>query len=232
MVHLLLVFVIDFVFSVIKCLLFGEFSPEEYFIVLMLLCKCNCATYANANHVSKINKSNILYDFASHKMANIEKLQFSALDITGADYISWTTNVEFHLESLALRETIKEVNTSTAQEKAKSVIFLRRHFNESIIHDYAYMRDPKELWKSLKERFDHQRDITLPLAKNEWKNMRFQDFNKVMNYNYAMLGIVAKLRYCGETILNLKCLRKHTPRSTKILSLCNKCIGCVGTLNF
>ncbi|XP_024004904.1 uncharacterized protein LOC112082047 [Eutrema salsugineum] len=141
-------------------------------------------------------------------MANVEKLQFPALDITGANYISWTTNVELHLESLGLTETIKEKNTSTAQEKAKSVIFLRRHLDESIIYDYAHMRDPQELWKSLKDRFDHQKDITLPLARDEWQNLRFQDFDKVMNYNSAVLGIVAKLRYCGETITESQMLEK------------------------
>ncbi|XP_033133932.1 uncharacterized protein LOC117127498 [Brassica rapa] len=141
-------------------------------------------------------------------MANMEKLQFPALDITGTNYISWVTNVELHLESLGLSETVKEINTSTPQEKAKSVIFLRRHLDESIIYDYANMRDPKELWKSLKDRFDHQKDITLPLARDEWQSLRFQDFDKVMNYNSAVLGIVAKLRYCGETITESQMLEK------------------------
>ena len=116
----------------------------------------------------------------------MEKLQFPALDITGTNYISWVTNVELHLESLGLSETVKEINTSTPQEKAKSVIFLRRHLDESIIYDYANMRDPKELWKSLKDRFDHQKDITLPLARDEWQSLRFQDFDKVMNIDRDM----------------------------------------------
>ncbi|XP_048626994.1 uncharacterized protein LOC125595088 [Brassica napus] len=70
------------------------------------------------------------------------------------------------------------------------------------------MRDPKELWKSRKDRFDHQKDITLPLARDEWQSLRFQDFNKVMNYNSAVLGIVAKLRYCGETITESQMIEK------------------------
>ncbi|WZY69556.1 hypothetical protein YC2023_001796 [Brassica napus] len=41
-------------------------------------------------------------------MANMEKLQFPALDITGTNYISWVTNVELHLESLGLSETVKK----------------------------------------------------------------------------------------------------------------------------
>uniref|UniRef100_A0A0D3CFN7 Uncharacterized protein n=1 Tax=Brassica oleracea var. oleracea TaxID=109376 RepID=A0A0D3CFN7_BRAOL len=75
------------------------------------------------------------------------------------------------------------------------------------------MRDPKEFWKSLKDRFNHQKDITLPLARDEWQSLRFQDFDKVMNYNFVVLGIVTKLR-------------RHTPHSTKATSPYNKNIGC------
>ncbi|XP_048604889.1 uncharacterized protein LOC125582309 [Brassica napus] len=141
-------------------------------------------------------------------MANMEKLQFPVLDITGTNYISWVTNVELHLESLGLSDTVKENNTSTPQEKAKSVIFLRRHLDKSIIYDYANMRDPKELWKSLKDRFDHQKDITLPLARDEWHSLRFLDFYKGMNYNSVVLGNMAKLRCCGETITESQMLEK------------------------
>ncbi|XP_056856475.1 uncharacterized protein LOC130505892 [Raphanus sativus] len=105
-------------------------------------------------------------------MANMEKIQFPALDITGTNYISWVTNVELHLESLGLSETIKENNTSIPQDKAKS------------------------------------KDITLPLARDEWQSLRFQDFDKVMNYNSAVLEIVAKLRYCGDTITKSQMLEK------------------------
>ncbi|XP_013632699.1 PREDICTED: uncharacterized protein LOC106338216 [Brassica oleracea var. oleracea] len=105
-------------------------------------------------------------------MENVEKLQFPALDITGTNYISWVTNVELHLESLSLSQSIKENNTSTPQENAKS------------------------------------KDITLPPARDEWQSLRFQDFDKVMNYNSAVLGIVAKLRYCGEIITESQMLEK------------------------
>ena len=62
--------------------------------------------------------------------------------------------------------------------------------------------------KSLKDCFDHKRGITLPLVREEWQSLRFQDFDKVINYNSAMLGIVAKLRYCGETITESQMLEK------------------------
>ncbi|CCF86071.1 conserved hypothetical protein [Nitrolancea hollandica Lb] len=77
-------------------------------------------------------------------MASIEKLMFPALDITLANYIFWIANVELHLQSLGLINTVKENNTSTDQEREKSVIFILRHLDESIICDYAHIKDPKE----------------------------------------------------------------------------------------
>ncbi|XP_013713582.1 uncharacterized protein LOC106417304 [Brassica napus] len=70
------------------------------------------------------------------------------------------------------------------------------------------MKDRKELWKSLQDFFDHQKDISLPLARDKWQSLRFQDFDKVMNYNSDVLGIVAKLRYYGETMTESKMLEK------------------------
>ncbi|XP_018458040.2 uncharacterized protein LOC108828869 [Raphanus sativus] len=133
-------------------------------------------------------------------MANMEKIQFPALDITGTNYISWVTNVELHLESLGLSETINEDNTSTPQDKAKSVIFLRRHLNESIIYDYANMRDPKELWKSLKDRFDHQKDITLPLARDEWQITESQMLEKTYTtFHKSHITLQQQYRLRGYT---------------------------------
>ena len=94
------------------------------------------------------------------------------------------------------------------------------------------MRDLKELRNSLKDCFNHQRDITLPLARNEWQSLRFQDFDKVMKYNSAMLRIVAKLRYCGQKLfLNPISLKKRTPCFTKTTLLCNNNKGCVDIPN-
>ncbi|XP_020873582.1 uncharacterized protein LOC110226376 [Arabidopsis lyrata subsp. lyrata] len=141
-------------------------------------------------------------------MANIEKLKIQALQITGANYIAWTTDVELHLDSQNLLETIKEKNESPANEKAKAIIFLRKHLDENLMHDYANVKDPVELWKALKNRFDNQKAITLPHALDEWANLRFLDFNKVAQYNSTMLRIVAQLEYCGKKVSEDEMLNK------------------------
>ena len=59
-------------------------------------------------------------------MANIEKLQFLALELIGANYTAWITNMEIHLDSEKILDTIKEGNKSASHEKAKAVIFMRK----------------------------------------------------------------------------------------------------------
>ncbi|XP_056850458.1 uncharacterized protein LOC130511798 [Raphanus sativus] len=141
-------------------------------------------------------------------MANIEKLQFPALEITGANYTAWITNMELHLDSEKILDTIKEGNKTASHEKAKAVIFLRKHLDENLTHDYARIKDPLDLWKALKERFDNQKKITLPHALDEWANLRFQDFEKVETYNSAILRIAAQLEYCGKPVTEAEMLEK------------------------
>ena len=62
-------------------------------------------------------------------MTNLAKLEFVALDITKKNYMSWILDVEIHLQSMALIDTIKENNNTSLQDKAKFIIFLRRHLD-------------------------------------------------------------------------------------------------------
>lgn len=141
-------------------------------------------------------------------MSNLVKLEFNALDITGNNYMRWTVDVEMYLESMNLIETLQEVNESSKMDKAKSLIFLRRHIDESLKNEYLTMKDPRELWKNLKDRFDHQRDVMLPTFRDEWNTLRFQDFKKVIEYNSAMFRIVTHLKFCGVTITEADMLEK------------------------
>ena len=141
-------------------------------------------------------------------MSNLTKLEFIALDITGKNYMPWIVDVEMHLESMGLLDTIKENNECSNQDRAKSMIFLRRHLDESLKFEYLTERNPSVLWKSLLERYDHQKEVTLPQLTDEWKNLRFQDFKKVSDYNSAMFRIVSQLRFCGQTVTEKEMLEK------------------------
>ena len=60
-----------------------------------------------------------------------------------------------HLESMGLTETIKEMNSTSSQDKTKMTIFIHRHLDECLKCEYLTVRDPSVLWKNPKERFDH-----------------------------------------------------------------------------
>ena len=59
-------------------------------------------------------------------MSNLAKFEFVALDITGKNFLSWILDAEIHLDANGFGNTIKEKNTTSIQEKAKAMIFLRR----------------------------------------------------------------------------------------------------------
>ncbi|XP_057811705.1 uncharacterized protein LOC131025944 [Salvia miltiorrhiza] len=121
-------------------------------------------------------------------MANIAKLEFIALDISG--------------------ETIKEGNKASDQDCAKALIFLRHHLHDDLKTEYLTVKDPQELCTNLKERFDHQKTVVLPKARYEWMHLRLQDFKSVSAYNSELFRIVSKLKLCGEKISDADMLEK------------------------
>ena len=47
------------------------------------------------------------------------KLEFTALDISENNYLSWILDAEIHLEAMNLGETIKKENCTALQDHAK-----------------------------------------------------------------------------------------------------------------
>ena len=59
--------------------------------------------------------------------------------------MSWVINIEMHLESMGLTETIKEINFMSLQDKSKATIFINRHLDECLKCEYLTVRDPSVL---------------------------------------------------------------------------------------
>ena len=93
------------------------------------------------------------------------------LNISGKNYLSWILNVEIHFDVMNLGNTIKEGNTASQQNRAKALIFLRHHIDEGLKSEYLMVNDPLILWKSLKERYDHQKTVILPRARYDWMHL-------------------------------------------------------------
>ncbi|XP_017256303.1 uncharacterized protein LOC108225859 [Daucus carota subsp. sativus] len=114
-------------------------------------------------------------------MSNFTKLEFEALDITGKNYLSWILDIELHLAAQDLGDTIKEGNKESESNRAKAMIFLRRHLHEGLKTEYLTVKDPLELWKNLKDRYDHQKTVISPKARYDWMHLMLQDFKTPMN---------------------------------------------------
>ncbi|GJX85706.1 putative zinc finger, CCHC-type containing protein [Tanacetum coccineum] len=68
--------------------------------------------------------------------------------------------------------TIQEGNKCTEETKAKADVFLHQHIDEMLEFEYSSCDDPSSLWKDLEIRFNNQREVLLPSARDEWNNLR------------------------------------------------------------
>ena len=133
-------------------------------------------------------------------MTNITKLKFAAFDISGKNYLSLILDAEIHLDAMNLGNTIKEGNTASQQDCAKALIFLRHHIDKGLKSEYLIVKDLLILWKSLKERYDHQKIVILPRARYDRIYLRLQDFKSITDYNSVLFKISSQLKLCGEKV--------------------------------
>jgi hypothetical protein len=133
-------------------------------------------------------------------MNSMEKLNFRALEIDGTNYLPWSLDVEAHLATKNLQDTIITDAGISLQEKAKALILIRHHLAEALKTQYMNEYNPRILWDELKLRFDHMRIISLPAACYDWINLRVQDFATVASYNSELFGITSQLAVCGHKV--------------------------------
>ena len=141
-------------------------------------------------------------------MANLAKLDYVALDITGKNYLTWVLDNKIHLEAGNLGDTIREDNSSSSQDRAKAMIFIRRHLDEGLKSEYLTVEDSLALWKALRNRYNHQTTVILPRARYEWTHLRIQDFKSMAEYNSALFRITSQMKLCGDTITEEDMLEK------------------------
>jgi hypothetical protein len=63
--------------------------------------------------------------------------------------------------------------------------------------EYLEVKDPLVLWTKLRESFNVQRHVMLPLVPQECAALRFLDFKTVEAYNTVIHRIVAQQRFYG-----------------------------------
>ncbi|PIM98030.1 hypothetical protein CDL12_29491 [Handroanthus impetiginosus] len=116
-------------------------------------------------------------------MANVAKFEFVPFDISEKNYLSWVVDAKMHLDAMGLKNTIVEKNEATIQNRAKTMIFLRHHLDESLKIEYL-------------------------TARYDWLHLRLQDFKSISEYNSVMFKITSQLMLCGEKISDKDMLEK------------------------
>ncbi|XP_070669120.1 uncharacterized protein [Malus domestica] len=133
-------------------------------------------------------------------MANLVKLDFVALDITGKNYLTLVVDTKIHLEAGNLGEPIKEENSASSQDRAKAMIFIRRHLDEGLKSEYLMVEDLLALWKALRNKYNHQKMVILLRALYELTHLRIQDFKSMTKYKSVMFIINSQMKLYEETI--------------------------------
>ncbi|XP_070668820.1 uncharacterized protein [Malus domestica] len=142
-------------------------------------------------------------------MANLAKFDFAALDITGKNYLIWVLDNKIHLEAANLGDTIREESSSSSQDRANAMIFIRCHLNKALKREYLTVEDPLAFWKALGNRYNHQTTVILLRARYDWTHLRIQDFKSVAEYNSSLFRITSQIKLCGDTITEEMLLEKN-----------------------
>ncbi|XP_012829803.1 PREDICTED: uncharacterized protein LOC105950961 [Erythranthe guttata] len=82
-------------------------------------------------------------------MEHLSKLDFTPLNVSGENYVSWTMDVKIHLTSKKLRMAIVKENLLNEAQKAEAMILIRRHLDEVLRLEYSSIEDPQILVDAL-----------------------------------------------------------------------------------
>ncbi|KAL3614461.1 hypothetical protein CASFOL_041547 [Castilleja foliolosa] len=137
-------------------------------------------------------------------MEMLNKLDFQPLNVLGENYVSYNTSKFTH-----------------GGRQGKSNDILKEASRRSLKVRLFVCREPTNLMEALASRFDHQKAILLPEARNRWTHLRFMDFETVNAYNSDVCRIKSILEFCGEKLSEAEILEKTYstfPASHVILS--------------
>lgn len=141
-------------------------------------------------------------------MSKLANLDYTALNLSGDNYLQWALDTKINLRSKGLGDTIAVENKESDKDRYKAISIIRHHLVEGLKNQYLTMENPLDLWTALQRRYDHQKTVLLPKVQDDWKNLRFMDFKSVDEYNSALFRIVSLMRLCGEEVTEHMLLEK------------------------
>jgi len=104
------------------------------------------------------------------KAPHLQPLLFGPLEADSNNYMRWSIDTKTHMTAEGWEGTLispipEGISTAT---KSWALVLLRRHLDTALQEQYIQIDDPAELWRQLAARFQHERTILLPQARNDW----------------------------------------------------------------
>ncbi|XP_062023898.1 uncharacterized protein LOC133740066 [Rosa rugosa] len=148
-------------------------------------------------------------------MSNSNILDFVPLDYAGKRYLMWAQDVELHLISRDLLHTIQELchkgtapDPQTEIDNSRALALMMRHMDRDLRFEFMNEDSAIKLWQALRERYGNVRD-SIPLnLEAEWNDLRFSDFDTVIQFYSEALHITGMMRFCAKTIIEEQLIEK------------------------
>ena len=84
-------------------------------------------------------------------MARFEPSDYSALNLSGYNYLEWVKNTLVALRSRGLGQCINEYNDIIDSERHRAITIIRYHLTEELRDLYLHVEDPCDLWLQLRK---------------------------------------------------------------------------------
>ena len=125
--------------------------------------------------------------------------EFEQLALDGHNYPTRAVDVKVSLLSRrlyrAVAPPVEGAEPLDDQYVFSALYIIRSHIHPDLKAEYLLEENPRNLWTSLKKRYEQQKALILPAANYEWTHLRLQDFKTVSNYNHAIHRICSKLQF-------------------------------------
>nr|KYP33884.1 hypothetical protein KK1_045219 [Cajanus cajan] len=108
-------------------------------------------------------------------MSNIVKLEVVAFNIMEKNYLSWILDVEIQLDAIGRKDSIKEGNVVSNQDKAKVIIFLRYHIHKGLKNGQTHDRGRGHGYENSHDcgyggNYGHGYEVNNNFSHKKWKN--------------------------------------------------------------
>ena len=100
-------------------------------------------------------------------MTRISNRDFEILDISVQRYFEWRVDAMTYLKAQSLDHALMQDGNPTCTEQAKALVYLKHHIHEDLKSEHFLIKDPKELWEHLKNKFENLQHIIAPRAHHE-----------------------------------------------------------------